>query len=396
MRSPCDASNSLVKSYGNILDIQELKREAPTPQDFLRKVTPNNQLIVIREYKRLGEISLNTRIPTLGVIGYVYGISTAAEWVNIQILDYLKGCEQSIGVEGEDILKFSYSLVMLYPYINLNEFSYFLARCRVADFGHMYGVTGTNQLGGMFQKFIEERNASIRACENERERLRRENAPKPVNGLKAYLEEVKKKADAGDEDAIRILKMHSTSLSKKKSYFKKRLTPLYINLIFNHMNSNIKDVTLQVSAEGFNALMNGANAKFFMDIMSNLTASYTLDDDNHKPCLGYGPTAFFSLFDLANRWNVSLEEVLSIMLDLQLHGLVEYTLSENEYAIQPSISSFTTIEGVAFKGKACDAPLEELGIDKMDKKQAAEILAYYNGRVTLTIPMVTLKKYALG
>ena len=78
----------------------------------------------------------------------------------------------------------------------------------------MYGVTGTNQLGGMFQKFIEERNASIRACENERERLRRENAPKPVNGLKAYLEEVKKKADAGDEDAIRILKMHSTSLSK--------------------------------------------------------------------------------------------------------------------------------------------------------------------------------------
>ena len=162
------------------------------------------------------------------------------------------------------------------------------------------------------------------------------------------------------------------------------------------MNSNIKDVTLQVSAEGFNALMNGANAKFFMDIMSNLTALYTLDDDNHKPCLGYGPTAFFSLFDLANRWNVSLEEVLSIMLDLQLHGLVEYTLSENEYAIQPSISSFTTIEGVAFKGKACDAPLEELGIDKMDKKQAAEILAYYNGRVTLTIPMVTLKKYALG
>jgi len=194
--------------------IRALLEKYPDPEAFLKSNNPLVQFKVMNEYKRLGEISLDTSVPTLGVIAQTYGIEAAAEWVCIQIHDYLNGCEQQRGNDDDDVLKFAFTIVMIYPYINLYEFCYFIARCRVADFGRMYGVSGINQLGGMFQDFLKKRNASIIACENERERLRRENAPKPVNGLKAYLEEVQKKADSGDEDAIRILKMHSASLSK--------------------------------------------------------------------------------------------------------------------------------------------------------------------------------------
>lgn len=45
------------------------------------------------------------------------------------------------------------------------------------------------------------------------------------------------------------------------------------------MISNIKSVTLRLSQKEFNFLMNGINAKFFMDIMSHLTASFSMDED---------------------------------------------------------------------------------------------------------------------
>lgn len=56
------------------------------------------------------------------------------------------------------------------------------------------------------------------------------------------------------------------------------------------MISNIKTVTLKLSQKEFNFLMNGINAKFFMDIMSNLTASFSMDEDDTEPKLVYGPT----------------------------------------------------------------------------------------------------------
>lgn len=213
-KTSCNASCNLTKSSYTDTLTQALLEKNPIPSKFLKSNNPNAQLEVLGEYKRLGEISLEPNVPTLGIVSRIYDIETAAIWVYIQIQDFLKGCEQPKGTANEDVFKFAQTIVMLYPYINLYEFCYFIARCRVADFGRMYGVSGINQLGGMFQDFLKERSASIRACENERERLRRENAPQPVNGLKEYLEDLQKKADAGDEDAIRTLRMHSSFLSK--------------------------------------------------------------------------------------------------------------------------------------------------------------------------------------
>ena len=161
------------------------------------------------------------------------------------------------------------------------------------------------------------------------------------------------------------------------------------------MISNIKTVILKLSQKEFNFLMNGINAKFFMDIMSNLTASFSMDEDDTEPKLVYGPTAFFHLYELAERWKVAPEDVLHIMFNLEQNGLIKYSLYENEFSIEPCISSFTSTNDVVHKGTNCDTHLEELCFDMMSKKQTSEAIARYNSLITLHFPMITLKAFSL-
>lgn len=124
------------------------------------------------------------------------------------------------------------------------------------------------------------------------------------------------------------------------------------------MISNIKTVTLKLSQKEFSFLMNGINAKFFMDIMSHLTASFSMDEDDTEPQLVYGPTAFFHLYELAERWKVAPEDV-------------------------------------EHKGINCDTPLEELCLEMMSKKQTTEAIARYNSLITLHFLMITLRAFSL-
>ena len=163
------------------------------------------------------------------------------------------------------------------------------------------------------------------------------------------------------------------------------------------METNIKNVTLQLSQKKISFLQNSANAKFFLDIMSSLTASYTQGVGENEPRLVYGPTAFFHLYELAGRWGVSLEKVLCIILDLEQNGLLRYTLSENEYAIEPCICDFTTIDGLVFKGEACDTPIEDWKDDLMlmTAEQREEIMDYYQSLICIPVSMASLEKYSL-
>ena len=161
------------------------------------------------------------------------------------------------------------------------------------------------------------------------------------------------------------------------------------------MNSNTKTVTLKLSQKEFNFLMNSISAKYFIDIMSNLTASFSKDEDDTEPKLVYAPTVFLNLYELAERWKVNPEDVPLIMYNLEQNGLIEYSLSENEYAIKPCITSFTPTDEIVHKGTYCDTPLKELCLDKMSKEQIAAAIAHHNSLVTLTFPMITLKAFSL-
>lgn len=115
------------------------------------------------------------------------------------------------------------------------------------------------------------------------------------------------------------------------------------------MISNIKTVTLRLSQKEFNFLMNGINTKFFMDIM----------------------------------------------YDLEKNGLIKYSLSENEFAVEPCITSFVSTDDVVHKGTNCDTHLDELCFEMMTKKQISEAIARYDSMITLHFPMVTLKAFSL-
>ena len=124
------------------------------------------------------------------------------------------------------------------------------------------------------------------------------------------------------------------------------------------MISNIKSVTLRLSQKEFNFLMNGINAKFFMDIMSHLRASFSMDEDDTEPQL-------------------------------------VYSLSENEFAIEPCITSFTSTDAVVHKGNNCDTPLDELCFEMMTKKQISEAITRNDSLITLHFPMITLRAFTL-
>lgn len=162
------------------------------------------------------------------------------------------------------------------------------------------------------------------------------------------------------------------------------------------MKTNISSVTLELSQQGLSFLTDSVNAKYFMDIMSNIRAPFTECEDGIGSITLYGPTVVFHIFELAHRWNVTPEDVLCIMFDLEQNNLLKYTLSENEFAIEPAISFYTTSDGVEHKGVVCNTHPEDLCFDKMSIDQIIEYIDYSNSLITISFPMVSLMKFSLG
>lgn len=94
-----------------------------------------------------------------------------------------------------------------------------------------------------------------------------------------------------------------------------------------------------------------------------------------------------------NVGGVAPEDVLHIMYDLEQNGLIKYSLSENEFAIEPCITSFTSTDAVVHKGNNCDTPLDELCFEMMTKKQISEAIARNDSLITLHFPMTTLRAF---
>lgn len=73
------------------------------------------------------------------------------------------------------------------------------------------------------------------------------------------------------------------------------------------------------------------------------------------------------------------------MYDLEQNGLIKYSPSENEFAIEPCITSFTSTDDVVHKGNNCDTPLDELCFEIMTKKQISEAIARNDSLITLSL-----------
>lgn len=204
-----DESCSLTKSSGDDTATQKLLALAPTPKDFLTLVNPDTQIRVMEKYRYLACIIEDERIPTLKQVADTYGENTAIEWLNIQIEHFLNSSEQEKVVSSGAILEFARLLFINYPFLNLYEFCFFIAKCRVGEYGPLYGKSGPNQVAAMFQVFLGKRESAVEQIRRDKAQQEREAKPIYTNGLQIYLDGLRQKAEAGDAEAIRRLKWHN-------------------------------------------------------------------------------------------------------------------------------------------------------------------------------------------
>lgn len=203
-----DESCSLTKSSKNDTATQRLLARAPNPTDFLTLVNPDTQIQVMKKYKYLGSLVEDGTIPTLKQVAAAYGENTAIEWLNIQIEHFLNTSEQDKVVNDASILEFAHLVLISYPYLSIYEFCFFIAKCRIGEYGPLYGRSGPNQLAAMLQTFLEKRRSVIEDIRRSKERQKRNAEPVCKNGLQIYLENLRKKAEEGDAEAARLLKWH--------------------------------------------------------------------------------------------------------------------------------------------------------------------------------------------
>ena len=127
------------------------------------------------------------------------------------------------------------------------------------------------------------------------------------------------------------------------------------------MKNFIKSVTLRLSQNEANYLQNGINAKYFMDIMSELHVCFKYDEETNEPDLIYAPTTFFNLYELAARWNMTPESVVAVVIDLKENGLLHFTLTDDELSIEPEIATFVSGDNLTFRGAA-------IGVDYLGER----------------------------
>jgi len=159
------------------------------------------------------------------------------------------------------------------------------------------------------------------------------------------------------------------------------------------MKNGIKSVTLKLSQEGANYLQNGIFAKHFMDIMSELQVNFVFDKETNEPELIYAPTSFFNLYELAVRWNMFPERVVTAILELKDNGLLSFTLADDDFVIEPEIATFVSDDDLTFRGSAIGVDALNYDFDNMDEIDKVQIMSYL---ASLTTVVFSAEQLAAG
>lgn len=149
------------------------------------------------------------------------------------------------------------------------------------------------------------------------------------------------------------------------------------------MEKCIKSVTLKLSQEGASYLQNGIYAKHFMDIMSDLHVSFKSDKETYEPELIYGPTAFFNLYELAARWSMFPEQVVAVVLELREKGLLSFTLTDEDFVIEPEIATFISDDDLTFRGSAIGVDTLDYDFDNIEEVDKVQIKSYLASLITV-------------
>lgn len=185
-----------------------LLNKYPDPAQFILDYNPDLQFKLVRCNATHSELALNDSIPSLGLLSSTYGDETPIEWLKIQFGSLNDFAEVSTKIAKEQLSELSEIFLSEYYYINAAEICFFIARFKSGKYGRFYGSIDPLKITSAMLDYVSERRKDIERKERERYRNQREKEiEERGNNRISYAEyiEIKHRADAGDEEARKML-----------------------------------------------------------------------------------------------------------------------------------------------------------------------------------------------
>jgi hypothetical protein len=152
------------------------------------------------------EKAFTAESPTIYEVGEFFGHEISVSWIMTQVTALYHASASTDENMSDGIRQFSECFATEVKQYKLSELLLFFARYQAGRYDETWSTFNPRRIGySFFHDFLEERNNELAAIEI---RLSKEKALKNVSGGITYTEyqELKKRAEAGDEEAKRRLR----------------------------------------------------------------------------------------------------------------------------------------------------------------------------------------------
>jgi len=197
------------RKNGQNLRQRALLTSYPEPKDFYEDYSPDLQAKLITCNAQLAGLATNRGIPTLGLLSTTYGEAMPLQWIKIQMGTLNDFVEVKTKLTSGQLDELSSMIFAEYYYLNVAEISLFIARLKLGRYGQFYGAIDPMKITNALLEFISDRHRDIdrKEMEENNEKLMIDFDERKSNDM-PYTEylEIKKRAEAGDEEAKELLK----------------------------------------------------------------------------------------------------------------------------------------------------------------------------------------------
>ena len=173
--------------------------------DVERQFAPNNWGYALSNPER----AYTASCPTLLDYGKLYGFDYPADWIRLQVLAlYGSSNNKDVGI-ADGIKLFAQSFAQEVKNYKLSELMLFFARYKAGKYDNSFASFDAKRIGNaFFTEFTKERNRELDRINRERtqsEIEQRRFTPPPGYTSFSWYNELKKRAEAGDQEALNIL-----------------------------------------------------------------------------------------------------------------------------------------------------------------------------------------------
>ncbi len=188
--------------------MKELYHRFPKPEQFFIAYNPDLQVRLLADGFTPALLAARPANPTLALLGELYSPTTPLEWLKIQLGSLNDFTEVHTKLTPEQLRETSRLILAAWPGLTAGEICLFIARFKIGEYGQFYGAIDPMKIMSALHRFAGERVQEAERYEREKSRDRK--VEKEAKGItyEAYLE-VKRRAEAGDNEAQQMLKRPS-------------------------------------------------------------------------------------------------------------------------------------------------------------------------------------------